>query len=318
MPEILTMPSVHTVYTQTELNTALDVQEFIDTAPNYKCHLCPVCNGRGCIGQMPGMGGPMASKNFKHNIDDWKIIPAGNIRNCTPDIRVAPITGAIQNIGYAEEKAFYFDMVRFCTKNGIKLSLGDGTPDFKLLYGIQAVTNEQNFNSNTKAAVFIKPYANEKIMERAQWAESVSEVVGIDIDAYNIITMRNLVNLEKKTAANLKELKAHFNAKGIPFAIKGIFTQNDIELVKAVKPDIAYISNHGGRVETREGSTAEFLAKYSQTLRNNSDRLWIDGGIRHTEDIEKAASYGVDTVLLGRPVISSLCSPGRSVLTPSD
>ena len=79
----------------------------------------------------------------------------------------------------------------------------------------------------------------------------MSEVVGIDIDSYAIVTMRNLVNLERKTAAQLLELKACVAREGKPFAIKGIFRPEDIELVKAWCARISLVvSNHGGRVET--------------------------------------------------------------------
>ena len=108
------------------------------------------------------------------------------------------------------------------------------------------------------------------------------------------------------------ELKRHCNAKGLPFAIKGIFTDADREAVKQVKPDIVYISNHGGRVETREGSTAQFLAEHAAELRSSCGQLWIDGGIRTAEDIAKAASYGVHTVLQGRPIITAVCKEHRS------
>ncbi|MBQ9539519.1 MAG: alpha-hydroxy-acid oxidizing protein, partial [Treponema sp.] len=193
-------------------------------------------------------------------------------------------------------------------RRGIKLSIGDGTPDFKIQYGIEAVRQQQKGDPGVKAAVFIKPYPNAKILERSEWADNVAEVFGIDIDAYNIITMRNLVHLEQKSPEMLFELKKDFNARGKMFAIKGVFTDTDIETVKQVKPDIVYLSNHGGRVETREGSTARFLESHASVLRSCCDKLWIDGGIRLTSQMRKAASYGVDTVLLGRPIVSALCS----------
>ncbi|MCR5621544.1 MAG: alpha-hydroxy-acid oxidizing protein [Treponema sp.] len=257
---------------------------------------------------MPGMGGPFDSRNFIHNCDDWSSISFGSKIAALPQLRLAPITGAIENVGYPDEKSFYMDLIRFACERGIKLSIGDGTPDFKLQYGIEAVREQQKTLPNLKAAVFIKPYPNEKILERSAWASDIAEIYGIDIDAYNIITMRNLVHLEQKSPAMLLELKKKFNAKGAMFAIKGVFKDEDIETVKEVKPDIIYISNHGGRVETREGSTANFLEAHAATLSANCHKLWIDGGIRLSAQMKKAASHGVDTVLLGRPIVSALCS----------
>jgi isopentenyl diphosphate isomerase/L-lactate dehydrogenase-like FMN-dependent dehydrogenase len=123
--------------------------------------------------------------------------------------------------------------------------------------------------------------------------------------------MRNLVKLEKKTAAQLIEIKNHVK---IPFAIKGIFTQEDIELVKEVKPDIVYISNHGGRVETRKGSTAEFFAKHVDEIKDYCDEVWVDGGIRSPRDVATAMALGADCVLIGRPFASALCHGGPEEL----
>lgn len=278
------------------------------TENSFNCHFCPVCNGAGCIGEMPGMGGPLDSRNFIHNCDDWGGIAFGSEKAELPQLRLAPITGAVENVGYPDEKSFYMDLIRFASGRGIKLSIGDGTPDFKLQYGIEAVREQRRHNPNVKAAVFIKPYPNGKILERSEWAGDIAEIFGIDIDAYNIITMRNLVHLEQKSPAMLLELKKKFNARGALFAIKGVFKQEDIETVKEVKPDIIYVSNHGGRVETREGSTARFLEENAAVLKSNCHKLWVDGGIRFSAQMKKAASYGVDTVLLGRPIVSALCS----------
>ena len=124
------------------------------------------------------------------------------------------------------------------------------------------------------------------------------------------IDIVNIVNdhLEKKNADNLIKIKNFLSKKGIPFAIKGIFLEEDIELVQKVKPDVVYVSNHGGRVDTREGSTAEFLASHYKTLLSNAGELWVDGGIRKLSDFNKAASYGASSVLVGRPFITALCS----------
>jgi len=270
---------------------------------------------------MPGMGGPNASRNFLLNCHGWNKLRRENpcILDKTEspkniDIRLAPITGAVENIGYFDEKQFYFDLIESCTKAGLSLSIGDGCPDYKLQYGIDAVIEVQKTFSQKKSAVIIKPYPNEKMFERYEWASKVIEIGGIDIDSYNIVTMRDLVHLEKKTSAQLIEIKNFLSHKGIPFAIKGVFTKEDVEIVKEVHPDIVYISNHGGRVDTREGSTAEFLEENHKTFLSNCENLWVDGGIRSYNDVQTAAYFGVTTVLLGRPIITSLCeSKNKSV-----
>lgn len=269
---------------------------------------------------MPGMGGPNASRNFLLNCAGWEKIrkPDSGTSHQNeihkPDIRLAPITGAVENVGYPDEKSFYFDLINACCEANISLSIGDGCPDFKLQYGIAAVLNAQKKHPNKKAAVIIKPYPNEKIFERIEWALPVAEIIGFDIDSYNIVTMRNLVHLERKSSEQMLTIKKHLASFGIPFAIKGIFTQDDVEMVKAVHPDVVYISNHGGRVDTRAGSTAEFLAQFHDVLLANCGKLWVDGGIRTARDVETAASYGATTVLAGRPFISALCRGGTAAV----
>ena len=271
-----------------------------------KCHFCDMCDGHGCIAEMPGMGGAYNNENFISNHADWDkyAVPlkADGESLPLPSIRLAPITGAVQNVGYCDERSFYFDLIQASIRAGINLSIGDGYPDEKLQFGIEALKASLRLG-----AVFIKPYENNKILERMEWAEDVAELVGVDIDSYAILTMRNLVNLQKKKASDLIELKSHTDK---PFAIKGIFNSEDIELVREVHPDIVVISNHGGRVETRRGSTVDFLAKYGKELASHTGEIWIDGGIRKRRDLEVAASFGAVEVMIGRPVISALMKDG--------
>ena len=268
---------------------------------------------------MPGMGGPNRSENFILNCRDWKKLYGElpeNLRSQFEEnptafprktIRLAPMTGAVENIGYSDEKQFYKDIVTSCMVAGAPLSLGDGCPDEKLLFGIEAVRNAGEKDNPLKAAVFIKPYSNKKILERMEWAEDIMEACGIDIDSYNIVTMRNKVNLEKKTASQLKEIQDRLSARGLPFAVKGVFTKEDIDMVKELKPDIIYISNHGGRVETVTGSVAEFLKAHGKELSNYCQQLWVDGGIRDAQDVFTAKALGAECVLLGRPFARALC-----------
>ena len=273
--------------------------------------------GTGCVGELPGMGGFNNNVNFQSNCKDWEIIQkeivdfetiAKNLE--MPKIRLAPITGAVENVGWEDEESFYFEITKAAYESGAKLSIGDGCPDIKIQNGIKAIKalQESNPQGNPKAAVFIKPYPNPKIQERIDWAKDVAEIVGVDIDSYNIVTMRNLVQLEQKTPSQIQDLKKY--AK-LPFAVKGVFTQNDVELVKKIKPEIVVISNHGGRVENRIGSTAMFLKEYGSELKNYCDELWVDGGLRTKKDLLTASYFGVSEVMLGRPFITALCRGGR-------
>ena len=282
----------------------------------FRCHNCKVCLGTGCLDELPGMGGVNKNENFRLNVSAWDRLYAEEGEGKVPELseeeilsllRYAPVTGAVENIGWEDEEDFYYDFFVAVHKAGVKLSLGDGTPDSKLLYGINAIKEMQKqYGKNYKAAVFLKPYPDENLTNRIAWVMPVASHIGIDIDAYNIVTMRNKVHLEKKDESSLRELKALANSKGRPFAIKGIFTDEDIDLVKKIKPDIALVSNHGGRVPQRHGSTAQFLADFHKILLENSGEVWVDGGIRNQDQIQKAFSYGVKEVLIGRPFVSAI------------
>lgn len=258
------------------------------------------------------MGGVFESANFISNCAAWKKYYNGmhdsdtQARDTLPLIRLAPMTGGIENVGYKDERAFYFDLIDACAQAGFLLSIGDGYPDEKLQSGLAALKHY-----GKTGAVFIKPYPNERIFERIEWAQDSAELIGIDIDSYNIVTMRNLVQLEKKDVKLLRPIQQYVK---IPFAIKGIFLPEDIELVKALHPDIAVISNHGGRIPTRRGNTADFLAEYGSVLKNHAGEVWVDGGLRSKADIAAAKRLGAAQVMIGRPCITALLLGGNNAV----
>ena len=268
------------------------------------------------------MGGVRKNENFILNCSAWEVVRNNNIERIKkfldlepefriPQISIAPMTGAVENIGFAQESDFYDPIIQAMHQVGVGLSIGDGYPDEKLKFGIEALQKIKIEAPEAQTSVFIKPYSNERIIERFEWAKDCVKITGIDIDSYNIVTMRNLVKLEKKSASQLIQIKNHIK---MPFAIKGVFTKEDIELVKEVKPEIVYISNHGGRVDTRKGSTAEFFAKYADELKNYCDEIWVDGGIRSAKDVATAMALGANCVLVGRPFASALCHGGAKEL----
>ena len=287
-----------------------------------KCHRCPECNGYGCPDMLPGLGGVMGGVNFQANYESWKELEneAGaegvaldSVEVLPSMLRCGPVTGAVENIGFANEEDFYYPYLKNAYDAGFGLCIGDGCPDEKLKFGIAAVERlEQeagvagagggasSSDAPLDAAFFLKPYPQERLFERIEWIGRHARYIGIDIDSYNILTMRNLVNLERKTTAQLEEFR---KVSGVPFVIKGIFTDADLELVKEVHPDVVYISNHGGRVETRQGSTGDFLKAHAAELKKHCDQLWVDGGIRTMRDIQTALYYGADQVIMARPLI---------------
>ncbi|MBQ5998231.1 MAG: alpha-hydroxy-acid oxidizing protein [Treponema sp.] len=249
------------------------------------------------------MGGVNGSRNFILNCAGWDKLPADTTISVLPEhIGIAPVTGAVQNIGYSKEEDFYLPYFTAAKESGIAICVGDGAPDEKLMLGIKAVRE-----LNEKAYFFFKPYPDERIYERIEWAEGLARAIGMDIDAYNIITMRNQAKLERKSARQIAEIRKR---AAVPFIIKGVFTEDDIRMCEETLPDIIVVSNHGGRVDTEEGSTAEFLQKNASRLLRCCGELWVDGGIRKARDIQAALTAGAKKCLVGRPFLASLANGG--------
>ena len=271
---------------------------------SLKCRACKFCDGKACKGELPGMGGVLDSAIFIENVKAW-----ARYKNEAKDfkhiarIRLAPMAGGVQNVGWASEKDFYFEMISSSFFAGLFLSIGDGAPDEKLEFGLLALKNV-----GKKAAVFLKPYPQNKLLERVEKSALQAEIIGVDTDSYNIITMRNQVSLEEKTPKELLEIR---KKSKLPLAIKGIFSKKDIEIVKEVKPEIAIVSNHGGRIDRVMQSSAEFLKIYGKEIARYSGELWVDGGIRTHNDVMVASSLGAKEVLIGRPIISAMIRGGK-------
>lgn len=249
---------------------------------------------------MPGMGGVENSRNFILNCEGWNKIPVEEPLEVNPEnLGIAPVTGAVQNIGFGNESDFYFPYFSAAQKAGISVCVGDGAPDEKLKFGVEAVRK-----LGCKAYFFLKPYPDGRLFERIDWIREDAFAAGIDIDAFNIVSMRNQAKLEKKSAAQLNEFKKYSK---LPLMIKGVFTKEDVELCRELKPEIIVVSNHGGRVQTETGSTAEFLQANGKILKSFCEELWVDGGIRGKRDIQAAMSLGAKKCLAARPFISALC-----------
>ena len=270
-----------------------------------KCRGCKICNGIACKAELPGMGGVLESSIFIENVKAWKRyysqIDEKNVQLAR--LRLAPMAGGIQNVGWHEERDFYFSLIKASHFANLALSIGDGFPDEKLEAGLAAVKSIAK-----KAAIFLKPFPQDKLFERIEKSKESAEIIGIDVDSYNIITMRSQVSLEKKSKKDLDEIRKKLS---VPFAIKGIFSTEDIEMVQEVKPEIAIVSNHGGRIDRQVMSSASFLAQHFSEISPYVSEVWVDGGLRCYKDILVAKMLGAKEVMIGRPIISAMIRGGK-------
>ena len=51
------------------------------TKGELKCHRCAVCDGYGCPGMLPGLGGVFEGKNFQLNYEGWRELLEAAVEN---------------------------------------------------------------------------------------------------------------------------------------------------------------------------------------------------------------------------------------------
>ena len=77
----------------------------------FRCHNCKVCLGTGCLNELPGMGGLNNNENFRLNCSSWERLYNEEDKSKIPQLsneeilsllRYAPVTGAVENIGWED------------------------------------------------------------------------------------------------------------------------------------------------------------------------------------------------------------------------
>ncbi|KAL0935729.1 (S)-2-hydroxy-acid oxidase [Colletotrichum truncatum] len=116
---------------------------------------------------------------------------------------------------------------------------------------------------------------------------------------------------------------AHSWAKEIPWLrsvtkmqiwIKGILTEEDVELAIQYKCDGIIVSNHGGRQLDETPATIDVLPHCVKAAKGRIP-VHIDGGVRSGTDIFKALALGAQCVWIGRPMIWGLAYDGEAGVT---
>ena len=277
------------------------------------CHVCPICNGRACAGQVPGMGGTGTGEAFTENVRALSRVKL-NMRTIhdalDPDTSVtlfgqqlktpimgAPITGSGINAGGAINE---LEMVSGIVE-GSKLagSLGwIGDPANASMYedGLSAI------RSAGQGVAIIKPRIDQQeILSLFKLAEEAGAVaLGIDLDGAGLITMALKGQpVGPKTVSQLKEL---ISGTSLPFIVKGIMTAD--EAVKCVEAGAhaIVVSNHGGRVSDQTPGAAVVLPAIVKAVKGKITIL-VDGGIRSGTDVLKLLALGAEGILIGRPLI---------------
>ncbi|MDD2463950.1 MAG: alpha-hydroxy-acid oxidizing protein [Desulfobulbus sp.] len=285
------------------------------------CRVCPVCDGRACAGEVPGMGGVGTGSAFKSNMEALASVRL-NMRTVhgvkEPNLSLnlwgktlampilgAPITGSTYNMGgKMTEEDFISEMVAGALMAGSLCMSGDGADPTMFDSGIKAGAA----NKGGSIAI-IKPRTQDVIKAHLKTAEEAGVLAaGMDIDGAGLVTMAMKGQpVGPKTAAELAEV---IGATKLPFIVKGIMTADEAEAAVAAGAAAIVVSNHGGRVLDFTPGAAEVLPEIAARIKGKAI-IFADGGVRSGADVLKLLALGADAVLVGRPLIIAAFGGGR-------
>ncbi|GAU07389.1 alpha-hydroxy-acid oxidizing protein [Desulfoplanes formicivorans] len=276
------------------------------------CRVCPVCDGRACVGEVPGMGGLGTAASFRDNVSalaerklNMRLVhhvidPDTSVEICgrTLDMPVlaAPIGGVSFNMGgKVTEEAYIHGVLEGCVEHGTLGCTGDGVPAFISEAGFAAISR-----LGGAGIPFVKPWEDAELFDKLDKAlASGARIVGMDIDAAGLITLRKMGRpVSPKPVTKLAEI---IKRCPVPFLVKGIMTPDDAKRVRDAGAAGIVVSNHGGRVLDHTPGTARVLPRVAQAVRGDMAVL-VDGGVRTGTDVLKMLALGADAVMIGRPI----------------
>ncbi len=302
----------------------MDLKTVRDTAREKLkgyCRVCPVCDGRLCAGEVPGMGGAGTGSAFAANLEalaryrlnmrtihtvkepDLSLHLWG--RKLSMPILAAPMTGTPYNMGgKMTEEEFITELVSGSAAAGTLSMTGDGADPAMYASGLKVGASHRG-----STIPVIKPRAQEEIIKYLRQAEAAGVLAaGMDIDGAGLITMA--LKGQPVSTKTIGEVKEIVSATGLPFILKGIMTPQEAELAIDAKAAGIVVSNHGGRVLDFTPGVAEVLPAIAERAKGKVI-IFADGGVRTGADVLKLLALGADAVLVGRPLVVGAFGGGR-------
>lgn len=279
------------------------------------CRVCPICDGRACAGEVPGMGGINTGSTFRNNVQALASVQL-NMRLVhevrTPDtsthfldlplalpVMAAPIGGVSFNMGgFLTERDYVQAILQGCRAQGTIGCGGDGVPP---------VLHEATFDGiraeGGHGIPFIKPWEGKELDEKLEKAFACGcSVLGMDIDAAGLITLRKMGRpVTPFSQRELEEIISKVHARGLRFILKGVVTPMDALRAHEAGADAIVVSNHGGRVLDHCPGTAAVLPAVAAAVKGRLP-IVVDGGVRDGVDVLKMLALGADVVGVGRPL----------------
>jgi len=275
------------------------------------CRVCPVCDGKVCAGEVPGMGGLGTAASFKDNMAalaetkfNMRLIhdvtqPDTTVNLLGHDfalpVLAAPIGGVSFNMGgQVSEEDYIQAVLAGCVAGGTLGCTGDGVPDFIHAAGFAAIEK-----CGGQGIPFIKPWEARELYEKLEKAEKTgAQIVGIDIDAAGLVTLAKMGR--PVTPKPVEELAKIIASTSMKFVLKGVLTPGQARLAVEAGADAIVVSNHGGRVMDHTPGAARVLPALVDAVYGRLAIL-ADGGVRSGADVLKLIALGADAVMIGRP-----------------
>ena len=294
----------------------MDYKEILANAKTIigsKCRVCPVCDGRACKGEVPGVGGKGTSAGFIANVADLARVKVvldtlyedkGQNTECeffgvkfSMPVFVAPIGGMVLNYGS---------------------DISEGDHSMRVLQGARAA-GSVNWTGDSPEAAFrahlanvkamggwgvptIKPWGMTAAVEHVESAKATGAMaIAMDVDAAGLANIK--VRGESVYPKSLDDLKKLVDTAGdTPFIVKGVMSvRGALKCLEAGCYGIV-VSNHGGRVLDHCQSTVSVLPEIVKAV-GGKMKIFVDGGVRSGVDVFKMLAMGADAVLIGRPAV---------------
>lgn len=287
------------------------------------CRVCPICDGRACAGEVPGMGGLGTAATFRHNVQALAALQLNmrlvhNVKAPSTATRIldldlafpvlaAPIGGISFNMGTAVAEGDYVRAVlEGCRNAGVLGCTGDGVPPVIEEAAVDGLRGVDGYG-----IPYIKPWEGREQDEKLDRAlQTGCPAVGMDIDAAGLITLRKMGRpVAPLSPAELAQVVRRVHDAGRRFILKGIMTPQDARHALESGADAIVVSNHGGRVLDHCPGTAAVLPHIVKAVGGRMAVL-ADGGVRDGVDVLKMLALGADAVCIGRPI--SIAAVGGS------
>jgi 4-hydroxymandelate oxidase len=282
---------------------------------NGSCRVCPVCNGKACSGEVPGMGGKGTGEAFTVNVESLKKYKLNmrvlhNATNPDTSIKIfgkkmripvfaAPISGTTLNMGGKFTEQEYISwVIDGCLKAGIYPMVGDTAVDSFLITNLEELKK-----AGGDGVAVIKPWKNSEVINKIRMAEEAGVyALGMDIDAAGLITLA--LHGKPVGPKSVEDIREIVQSTKLPFILKGIMTPDEAELAAEAGVAAIVVSNHGGRVLDQTPGVADVLPEIAAKVKGRI-KILADGGVRNGVDVIKMLALGADAVLIGRPFVYS-------------